>query len=89
MNIIFPLISILKKFSSFLKIDGYGASEMAKLIGCLQAVEPGKHPKNADPDRFINMPILGMDRHPNCRYVGSIRKHKFEPDSSSSYHTKI
>ena len=44
MNIIFPLISIFLKIlrSGFLQIDGYGASEMAKLIGCLQ---PGKHPK--------------------------------------------
>ncbi len=37
MNIIFPLISILKKFfrNGFLQNDGYGTSERAKLIGCL------------------------------------------------------
>ncbi len=44
MNIIFPLISILR--NGFLQNDGNGTSEMARLIGCLQPAEPGKHPKN-------------------------------------------
>jgi hypothetical protein len=60
MNIIFSLISILKKFfvAVFLQNDGYGtserASEMAKLIGCLQRAEPGKHPKNERYDIPLN-----------------------------------
>ena len=53
MNCIIPLdiIFIDKNFkkilrSGFLQIDGYGASELAKLIGCLQPAEPpSKHPK--------------------------------------------
>jgi len=32
--------------SGFLQNDGTGTSEMAKLIGCLQPADPGKHPKN-------------------------------------------
>jgi hypothetical protein len=49
--------------SGFLQIDGYGASErkseraseMAKLIGCLQPAEPSKHPKNKN---YLNRKIL-------------------------------
>jgi len=32
--------------SGFLQIDGYGMSEIAKLIGYLQSAEPRNHSKN-------------------------------------------
>jgi hypothetical protein len=59
MNIIFPLVSILKKFcvAVFYKLMvTERASEMAKLIGCLEPAEPGKHPKKSgsEPSRVLN-----------------------------------
>jgi hypothetical protein len=39
MKIISTLISILSLRSGFLQINDYKASELAKLIGCLQAAE--------------------------------------------------
>jgi len=42
-----PFKKHLKKIlrNGFLQNDGNGTSEIAKLVGCLQPAEPGKHPK--------------------------------------------